>query len=63
MMEVSNYIDAANPDSVVILNSWYARIDLCKKRRMHELDLGFSVEQTQGHVNYDKLTWVLSIIV
>ena len=46
MMEVSNYIDAANSDSVVILNSWYARIDLCKKRRMHELNLGFSVEQT-----------------
>lgn len=39
MIEASNCIDAAGLDSVGVLNSWHARIEMLqKKQRMHEID-------------------------
>ena len=60
MIEASNYIDAASLDSVGVLDSWYIRIDVCK-RQVCVKSIGFSVEQIQRYVNYDKLTWIFNI--
>lgn len=51
MIEPSNCIDAANLDFVGVLNSWHARIDLCTKRRIHEINKGLALNRSKGMLN------------